>query len=172
MLAHAQTQRRQAEAQSEYERRFHLTAENMTLAAVAFDHKGIFTFCNNYFLELTGWQQNQVVGQNWLQHFIPKTERPEMQQILAHMDEPSLFPARYECSVLTQAGEERLIAWNNTLSYDAQGHACDILGISRPRLRRMIKQYGLIEPVNSRDSEEGDVAELCEKDTKEGRHYA
>ena len=35
-----------------------------------------------------------------------------------------------------------------------KGHACDILGISRPRLRRMIKQYGLIEPAGINNSEE------------------
>ena len=30
-----------------------------------------------------------------------------------------------------------------------KGNACEILGISRPRLRRMIKQYQLISPTES-----------------------
>ena len=32
-----------------------------------------------------------------------------------------------------------------------KGHACDILGVSRPRLRRMIKQYDLIAPSDAVD---------------------
>ena len=32
-----------------------------------------------------------------------------------------------------------------------KGHACDILGVSRPRLRRMIKQYDLTEPSHAID---------------------
>jgi len=39
-----------------------------------------------------------------------------------------------------------------------KGQACNILGVSRPRLRRMIKQYGLIEPVNSSGLEDNDAA--------------
>ncbi len=40
-----------------------------------------------------------------------------------------------------------------------KGHACDILGISRPRLRRMIKQYRLAEPVDISDIEENNDTE-------------
>lgn len=29
-----------------------------------------------------------------------------------------------------------------------KGQACEVLGVSRPRLRRLIKQYGLIPPAN------------------------
>lgn len=43
-----------------------------------------------------------------------------------------------------------------------KGQACNILGISRPRLRRMIKQYGLIEPANSRNTEENGDAEIAD----------
>ena len=35
-----------------------------------------------------------------------------------------------------------------------KGHACEILGVSRPRLRRMIKQYGLIDPGGISDEDE------------------
>lgn len=34
-----------------------------------------------------------------------------------------------------------------------RGHTCDILGISRPRLRRMIKHFGLIPPVHALEDE-------------------
>ncbi len=129
ILAHTQIQKRQAEAESEYERRFRHTTENMTLAAIALNRDGLITFCNNYFLELTGWRRDQVVGHNWLQHFTPETRQQEIQQILACMDQPSSFPTRYECQVLTKSGELRLIDWNNTLSYDTQGHAIGVISI-------------------------------------------
>ncbi|MCF6280849.1 MAG: sigma-54 dependent transcriptional regulator [Candidatus Polarisedimenticolaceae bacterium] len=40
-----------------------------------------------------------------------------------------------------------------------KGHACDTLGVSRPRLRRMIKQYGLIAPGGIEDDHEEEQAE-------------
>ena len=129
ILAHTQIQKRQAEAESEYERRFRHTTENMTLAAIALDRDGLITFCNNYFLQLTGWRRDQVVGHNWLQHLTPETQQQEIQQILASMDQPSSFPTRYECQVLTKEGELRLIDWNNTLSYDSQGQAIGVISI-------------------------------------------
>jgi len=129
LLAHAQIQKRQAEAKSEYERRFRHTMENMTLAAIALNRDGLITFCNNSFLKLTSWQRDQVVGQNWLQRFTPETQQQEIQQILACMDQPNSFPTRHECQVVTRDNGLRLIAWNNTLSYDAQGHAIGVISI-------------------------------------------
>ena len=35
-----------------------------------------------------------------------------------------------------------------------KGHACDILGVSRPRLRRMIKHFGLTPPDGAEDDDE------------------
>jgi len=40
-----------------------------------------------------------------------------------------------------------------------KGQACDILGISHPRLRRMIKQYRLTDPTGIDDHEENGGAE-------------
>jgi len=43
-----------------------------------------------------------------------------------------------------------------------KGHACDTLGVSRPRLRRMIKQYDLINPGGVDDEQAEEVADTTE----------
>ncbi|TAK51587.1 MAG: sigma-54-dependent Fis family transcriptional regulator, partial [Betaproteobacteria bacterium] len=43
-----------------------------------------------------------------------------------------------------------------------RGRACDILGVSRPRLRRLIRQYSLVVPAGAAedaDAKEGDARE-------------
>jgi PAS domain S-box-containing protein len=143
LLTITQTKHRQAEAQGEYERRFRHTLENIELAAVALDRNGRVTFCNDYFLSLTGWQRKQVVGQNWLEHFIPEGKRHEMRELLDCMDTPATFPTHYENQVTTKDNSLRLIAWNNTLSYDAQGRAIGITGIGEDVTEQRITEVTL-----------------------------
>ncbi len=54
---------------------------------------------------------------------------------------------------MEQAHIERVLDGTNW----HKGRACEILGISRPRLRRMIRQYGLTPPANA--SEDGEEEE-------------
>ncbi len=40
-----------------------------------------------------------------------------------------------------------------------RGQACEVLGVSRPRLRRMIRQFGITPPIGMGDDENGGTAE-------------
>jgi len=128
-LAHSQHRHRLAEAQREYEQRFRHTLENIDLAAIALNSYGQVTFCNDYFLGMTGWHRNEVVGKNWLDQFVPDEFREEVSDIIAQITDPSIFPSHYENQVKTKAGKIRLISWNNTLSYDPQGAVIGVTGI-------------------------------------------
>jgi len=129
LLALAQHRHREAEAQSQHERRFRHTLENIELAAVALDRQGRTTFCNNHFLKITGWRHEDVVGKQWTQHFVPPSQVENLDKLLQRMDTPADFPTRYEGLVRTRDGDLRLLAWNNTLSFDAEGRATGVTGI-------------------------------------------
>lgn len=128
-LAHSQNRHRLAEAQREYEQRFRHTLENIDLAAIALNGYGEVTFCNDYFLGMTGWHRNEVVGKNWLDKFVPNELKEEVSDILAQMTDPVAFPSHYENQVKTKDGHIRLISWNNTLSYNAEGSVIGVTGI-------------------------------------------
>ncbi|MEN8168103.1 MAG: PAS domain S-box protein, partial [Pseudomonadota bacterium] len=128
-VSHSQFRHRVAEAQRDYEQRFRHTLENMDLAAVALNRQGVVTFCNDYFLRMTGWMRSEVEGRDWLGKFAPDELRDEVASVIKLMDSPEQFPSRYENQVKTRDGNLRLIAWNNTLSYDAEGKVIGVTGI-------------------------------------------
>ncbi|HHH38838.1 MAG TPA: PAS domain-containing sensor histidine kinase [Sedimenticola sp.] len=128
-LAQARYRHHLAEAQRDYEQRFRHTLENIELAAVALDRNGVVTFCNNYFLRLSGWQRREVIGKQWLDTFVPPVLRSRVERLFATMNAPDRFPSRLEGEVRTRNGQLRLIAWNNTLSYDPQGRVIGVTGI-------------------------------------------
>jgi len=129
LLARSRVHHRQAEAQGEYERRFRRTLEEIELAAVTVDRRGRLTFCNNYFLQLTGWQAREATGQEWVERFVPEEKREEIRRTLAHLEEPQRFPRRYEAEIQTRRGERRLLAWHNSLSLDTLGKAVSVTSI-------------------------------------------
>ncbi|MCU7885792.1 MAG: PAS domain S-box protein [Candidatus Thiodiazotropha sp. (ex Lucinoma annulata)] len=129
LLAYSQQHRRAAMAQRDYEQRFRYTLENIELAAVTLNLKGEVTFCNNYFLKITGWKKNEVIGHNWLQQFVPDELTTEVSGIIHRMNDPERFPLRFENQVKDRNGGLRLIAWNNTLSYDTDNNVIGVTGI-------------------------------------------
>ncbi|MET0003013.1 MAG: PAS domain S-box protein [Candidatus Thiodiazotropha sp.] len=129
LLAYSQQHHRAAMAQRDYEQRFRYTLENIELAAVTLNLKGEVTFCNDYFLKITGWNKHDVIGRNWLQQFVPDELTSEMDGIIRRMPDPDSFPLRYESEVKCKNGEHRLVTWNNTLSFDAENHVIGATGI-------------------------------------------
>lgn len=112
-------QKRVEDELREVERRFRHMLENVQLLAVMLDMRGNITFCNNYLLEMTGWQREEIAGKNWFDLFVP----PQLG--LKDMFEESfvkgIFPPHFENETLTRSGEHRLVAWNNTMLRDLQG---------------------------------------------------
>ena len=77
---------------------------------------------------LLGYSQEEIVGRNWFDHFLPDRVRDTVlkgfAQVLAGGAEPSEY---YESAVLRQDGEERLVAWHNTALKDESGQVTRIL---------------------------------------------
>ncbi len=140
-----------AEAQRDYEQRFRHTLENIDLAAVALNKQGKVTFCNNHFLDITGWEREEVIGKNWIRQFVIDEDHKQVSRIIRRMDHPQSFPSHLELQVKTRNGEPRLITWNNTLSYDSKGEVIGVTGIGEDitDMRRteseLLKLYQAVE---------------------------
>ncbi|MCP3876959.1 MAG: PAS domain S-box protein, partial [Sulfitobacter sp.] len=129
LLARSQLRRRQAEARNEYEKMFRHTLEDMDMVAVSLDPAGRVTFCNDRFLDLTGWRREEVIGRDWTSNFLDPEQGEEVQDLLRNACDPETFPTRFETEVLTRNGGQRLVAWTNTLSCDAEGGFLGVTGI-------------------------------------------
>jgi PAS domain S-box-containing protein len=73
--------------------------------------------------ELLGADEQDIVGKNWFDEFVPAGNREEIREFfLKLMAQQEELPEYYQNPVLTCSGEERLIAWHNTLLHDEQGN--------------------------------------------------
>ena len=107
----------------ESERRFSDMLDEVQLASVMLDQHARITYCNNFFLSLTGWQREEVIGRNWYQIF-KAPDAPETQVIF----ETRLLAGNREfmhteSQLLTRSGERRLICWNHSLLRSGTGEA-------------------------------------------------
>jgi PAS domain S-box-containing protein len=109
------TDRKQAEAVlQEAERRWRSLLDNVQMIVVGLDQSGHINYVNPFFLSLTGYSESEVISKNWFENFLPPANRASIQvvfsEVLAHNAHPY-----YQNSILTKSGEERFIAWNNTM---------------------------------------------------------
>lgn len=115
------TERKRAERRLwESERRYSSMLSNVELYAVMLDLQGRVTFCNDFLLRSTGWQRDEVIGQNWFGQFIPTHEvetRIAFSDWLAGVSASS----HRENQILTRTGELRLVHWNNSILRSADG---------------------------------------------------
>lgn len=114
----------------ESERRFRQILENLRLVAVTLNVNGDITFCNDFFLEITEWQREDVLGRNWFDIFAsPKRDNikcERWQGPLVHAD----VWTEGESEITTRTGESRCIRWNTTVYLrDSRGDAIGLASI-------------------------------------------
>jgi len=64
-----------------------------------------------------------IIGKNWFENFLPKRYVPQVKQVFNNLINGEIqLSEYYENPVLTKTGEERLIAWHNSVLYDHEGN--------------------------------------------------
>ena len=80
------------------------------------------TLINRKGCEILGYRESEIIGQNWFENFLPEHIRHQAAEVFHRLMNGELEPVEYfENPVLTRNGEERLIAWHNTVIRDKQG---------------------------------------------------
>jgi PAS domain S-box-containing protein len=71
---------------------------------------------------LLGVREEEVCGKNWFDCFLPETARQDVRKVFARLMAGDIEPAEYvEGKVLTHTGQERTVAWRNTVLRDKSG---------------------------------------------------
>jgi PAS domain S-box-containing protein len=83
---------------------------------VALNTQGDVILINKKGCEVFGYNENEMIGKNWFSHFLPEQIRDTIKSGFDKMLEGTIQPMEYiENPVLNRDGEERFIAWHNTI---------------------------------------------------------
>jgi diguanylate cyclase (GGDEF)-like protein/PAS domain S-box-containing protein len=91
------------------------------IICVTLDTGARVTYCNDYLLQLTGWERSEVIGKDWFELFIPP-KIDDLRQLFASILIEEPLARHHENEILTRSGECRLIRWKNSLLRSKAGN--------------------------------------------------
>ena len=90
---------------------------------VAIDKNQEVILINKKGCEILGYEQPEIIGQNWFDHFLPAEDRDAVKGVFDQLISGDAAPVDYfENRILNQTGELRLVAWHNTILKDETNH--------------------------------------------------
>ncbi len=118
----------QKQAELDYKRtenKYKRILETVKLVAITVNRSGKVVFCNQYLANLLGYEQNELLGMNWFEDFIPANIRQHINGMIAG----DALPNQYINAIICRDGSERIISWQNTMTRDENGDIDEITGI-------------------------------------------
>jgi len=92
------------------------------LIVVLLDTQGRVNQINKHGCAVLGYEESEVIGKNWFDHFIPIRIREEVKSVFNRLMAGEIVPVEFfENPILTKQGEERIILWHNTVVTDENG---------------------------------------------------
>lgn len=114
-------QHQRAEKELEQERdRAQRYLDVAEVALLALDQSGKISMINRKGLRMLGYKENELLGRDWFTTCMPKRYQDRTRQVFSHILDGRL-QEYIETPIITKEGEERLLAWHNTLLTDAAG---------------------------------------------------
>ena len=124
------------------------------------DNAGQIVMINRKGCEILGLPEDQLIGLNWFQHFLPENEVDRVRRYFQEITQGNLTVIdHYENTIIDNARQARLIAWNNALLRNEGGEIIGILSSGEDITER--KQTEL-ELIRHRDHLEERVRERTE----------
>ena len=112
---------------------------------VALNAKGEVTLINKKGCEVMGYKEEEIIGSNWFDSYIPKRIRKEVKEVFQKvMAGKTEMAERYENPILTKGGEEKIIEWYNTILADETGRTIGTLSSGEDITKRKQTEAELI----------------------------
>ncbi len=97
--------------------------ETANVMFVAIDNDGIVTLVNQKTCEVLECTEDEIVGKNWFDNFLPKQEITVIKTYSDKLLKNKTLPTDYmENTVITKSGAVRMVAWHNTILQDYKGN--------------------------------------------------
>ena len=115
----------------ESERRWRTLLKNVRMLVVALDRQGKVDYVNPYLLEVTEYNQEEVLGQKWINKFIRPQDRLEAAKFFNKLLQPNSSSQNHLKIILTKSGESKVVAWNITQLRNLQGKPIGMMCIGQ-----------------------------------------
>jgi len=129
LVAWGQTRHQITVAQRDFERRFRDTMESVDLAAVTLNPDGNIIFCNDFLLNQTSYEKQQILGKNWFDTYIAEEDRIQEQNYFAAILAEPENPGWHNNQLMTRTGERRRFHWNYSASLEHDGRVNSVTAI-------------------------------------------
>lgn len=145
---------------------------------VSLDKNQVVTLVNPKACEILGYPEKEIIGKNWFDNFIPQKNANNVKTVFNNIVSGQLSPVEYyENPVLTKSGEERIIAWHNSILRDETGQIIGLLSAGeditarkqaeREILKNQEALLNILEDLNNEIEERKKIeAEIVKSETK------
>ena len=119
---------------------------------LALDSQGRIVMINRRGAELLGRREGELLGADWIEQFVPQAERAQARKVFRRLMAGGVQTVSHlEGHVLNAAGEEIVMAWNNTAVRDDSGAIVGTLSSAEDvTLRRQVEQQIRLSEENLR----------------------
>ncbi|MGO9014917.1 MAG: PAS domain S-box protein [Dissulfurispiraceae bacterium] len=109
------------------EKDFYTSIINGTPAIICgIDPDGTTTFINSAGLTITGYNAEELIGENWWTILYPGDEYRQVEQLFRNLKNGNIRD--YEMTLTTRDGKKRTISWNSLNRLDKDGNIIQIIG--------------------------------------------
>jgi PAS domain S-box-containing protein len=111
---------------------------------VALNNMQCVSMINNKGCEFLGLDEAEIVGKNWFDNFVPEEVSEEARAVfVGSISGETTLPEYLESRIVTESGEERLVAWHNILLKDESGNITGTLGSGEDITARRLMEESL-----------------------------
>ena len=110
------------------QKRWQKLLEEVDLIVVELSDTGLVRYVNPYYLKLTGFNKEHVIGKNWFLEFLPEKSGREVYKVFEQNLKTDKHP-NYRNTIVNSNGEEHLVAWSNVILYDDNGNPSGSISI-------------------------------------------
>jgi PAS domain S-box-containing protein len=113
---------------------------------VAIDAEQRVGLINKKGCEILGYTEEEIIAKNWFDNFLPEKNREQARASFEKVVSGELDSLEYyENPILTKDGQERLIAWHNTILRDDKGQVIAVLSSGEDVTERKRSEEALRE---------------------------
>lgn len=108
---------------------FRSLLDKIDLAAAIVGLDGRITYANEYLAHVTGWNREEVIGQDYFETFAPEAQRAQRREVFSASLRSGVGVAPRLTDLITRDGSTRQFSLGTTVLHDGQGRPTGIAGI-------------------------------------------
>jgi len=126
-----QLAQRKEEVLKESIKQFRDLVSKIDTAYVSLDLNGNIKYLNYNFLDLMGYELDEVIGKNYFETFIPEGQIEIRKANFVKTIEQRAIKSQNENKLKTKTGQTKTILWQRIFDYDAEGNICGLISLGK-----------------------------------------